>query len=111
MTGGAGTAISVWLSGEAACNNNAQDQIILTNRNNPLGIQLALICHFTPRVGGGRVGEVLVDKLQTARVNMWREFYRISDLLKYLLMLGQVITCGNTVELSDCPGCLPQNKK
>ena len=59
MTGGAGTAISVWLSGEAACNNNAQDQIILTNRNNPLGIQLALICHFTPWVTeqeGGRRG-------------------------------------------------------
>ena len=101
------------LSGGAACDNNVQEQIILTNRNNPLGIQLARICHFTPRVslGGRRGGEVLEDKLQTVRVNMWREFYRISDLLKYLLMLGQVITCGNTVELSDCPDCLPQNKK
>ena len=95
------------------CDNNAQEQIILTNRNNPLGIQLARICHFTPWVslGGRGGGEVLEDKLQTVRVNMWREFYRISDLLKYLLMLGQVITCGNTVELSDCPDCLPQNKK
>ena len=94
MTGGAGTAISVWLSGEAACNNNAQDQIILTNRNNPLGIQLARICHFTPRVRG-EGGEVLEDKLQTARVNIRGEFYQISDLLKYLLMSGRVIMCGN----------------
>ena len=45
------------LSGGAACDNNVQEQIILTNRNNPLGNQLALICHFTPRVreeGGWR---------------------------------------------------------
>ena len=48
--------VPLGLSGGAACDNNVQEQIILTNRNNPVGNQLALICHFTPRVreeGGG----------------------------------------------------------
>ena len=94
MTGGAGTAISVWLSGEAACNNNAQDQIILTNRNNPLGIQLALICHFTPWVTEQGGGGGYLDKQQTGRVNMRRGFYHISDLVKYLSVVCLAIMCG-----------------
>ena len=80
------------LSEGAACDNNAQEQIILTNRNNPLGLQLALICHFTPRVRGGAGREM--DKQKTGRVNMWRGFYHISDLVKYLLTLRLTIMCG-----------------
>ena len=51
--GGTMVRVPLDLSGGAACDNNVQEQIILTNRNNPLGIQLARICHFTPRVRGG----------------------------------------------------------